>query len=109
VFELTPGHSYVVYAVGVNGPGTWLYVADDAFTDGPRQFPVTLFELEDPTVSRHWVLSLGHDDAEQPDMLAPPEWVRERWFFNRLVDGEPRAVAIFARLKAQLDTEASGA
>lgn len=105
VFDITPGRSYVVYAIGFNGPGTWLYIADDAFFDGPRMFPVTLFELENPAVSKYWVLTLDHKDAEQPDMLAPLGWGREPWFFNRLVDGEPQAVAIFTAMKAQIDAE----
>jgi hypothetical protein len=106
-YDLTVGRDYVVYAIGLGQLGPWFYIADDAFIDGPRQFPSSLFELRDPSVSRHWVMSLGHRDAEQPDMLAPAEWVREPWFFNRLVDGEPTAVAIFMELKPRLDGEAT--
>jgi hypothetical protein len=104
-FHLTPGESYVVYAMGFHGPGTWFYVADDHFSDAPHQYASTLFELEDPAVSGHWVLTMNHNDAEQPDMLAPVEWGREPWFYERLFDGEPKAVAIFARQKALLDRE----
>jgi hypothetical protein len=106
VFDLTPGRLYTVYAVGFKGSGTWLYVAEDHFIDGPRKFPVILFELEDPSVSKYWVLTVGRLDSEQPDMLAPVEWGREPWFFNRIVDGEPEAVAIFAEMKTRLDLEA---
>ena len=109
VFDLTIGSLYTVYAVGLNGPGTWLYVADDLFVDGPRRYPLSLFEIEDARVSRHWGLASGREDGEQPELLAPASWLAMKWFFNRIVDGDVEAVAAFSRMKADIDDEIVGA
>lgn len=105
-YDLTVGNCYTVYALGLNGPGTWVYVADDAFVDGPRRYPLCLFDIEDPSVSRHWSFGTGREDSDQPEMLAPEGWLATKWFFNRLFDGEPDAVAAFAEMKRRIDEEA---
>jgi hypothetical protein len=104
-FHLTVGQRYTVYALGLNGPGTWVYIADDCFVDGPRRYPHCLFDLEDASVSPSWVFATGRKDSDQPEMLAPSSWLGTEWFFNHVVDGEPEAVARFAEMKRRIDAE----
>ena len=104
-FNLTVGRSYVVYAMGLNGPGTWLYLADDVYVDGPRRYPLCLFEVESGCLSRSWTFSAGLRDSDHAEMLAPAEWLQMPWFFNRLVDGDDLAVLAFARMREAMDAE----
>lgn len=104
-YALTVGRSYVVYALGFGDPGTWVYIADDHFADGPRVYPLCLFEIEQGAVSRTWELAVGKRDSEQAQMLAPREWLSMEWFFNRVFDGDAEAVAAFAEMKQRIDAE----
>lgn len=106
VFHLTVGRCYTVYALGLEGAGTWVYIADDAFVDGPRRHPLCLFDVEDAAVSKSWEFAIGRDDGEHRQMLAPAAWFAMRWFFNRVVDGDAEAVDAFARMKRSIDGEA---
>lgn len=108
VLNITVSRDYLVYALGFSGEGVWAYIADDAYVDGPRRYPLRLFELLDPRVSKYWVLTIGRVDGEEANILAPPEWNEHPWFFNRVVDGEGSAVATFMRIKQKLDVEAHG-
>jgi hypothetical protein len=104
-FALTIGRSYVVYALGFGDPGTWVYIADDVFVDGPRRYPLCLFEIEDDSVSQTWSVAFERRDADQARMLAPRKWLEMKWFFNRVVDGDADAVAAFAEMKQAIDEE----
>jgi len=108
VFELTVGSLYTVYALGLNGPGTWVYLADDVYVDGPRRYPLCLFDIEDAKVSRHWEFASGRDDADQPELLAPALWLATKWFFNLVFDGDAKAVAAFRQMKNDVDAEVAG-
>lgn len=104
-YALTVGRSYVVYALGFGDLGTRVYVADDVFVDGPRHYPLCLFDVEQGAVSASWEFAVDRSDSDQAQMLAPRKWLEMKWFFNRVVDGDTEAVAAFAEMKRRIDQE----
>lgn len=107
IAQLTEGETYIVYALGLDTRPS-VYITDDAFVDGPRRYPLELFEIVDGAVSAHWHLAVDHARSEDATILAPQAWLREEAFFERALDGEDDAVAVFAALKRTLDVEAAG-
>lgn len=91
--------------MGFSSFGVHIYITDDDFVDGPRQYPLHLFEITDGKVPSSWSLARDVKDGEQQQMLAPAKWLAEPWFFERLVDGEPEAVRLFKEIKSAIDEE----
>lgn len=108
-YALTVGRAYIVYALGFGDLGTWVYVADDVFVDGPRHYPLCLFDIEQGAVARSWEFAVDVSDSDHARMLAPREWLEMRWFFNRVVAGDTEAVAAFADMKRRIDQECAAA
>lgn len=104
-FAVTVGASYVVYAVTVYRGFAWYYVLDDNELEYPVWKPAPLFELESGAIPGGWVL--GYVRSEKEDvgypLLSFAEWANDRTFYERLVDGDDDAVAVFDRQRIEAE------
>jgi hypothetical protein len=110
-FHLEVGADYVVYGLTVFLGHVWYYVADENFSYYPVWKPGSLFEAVDGTLSRFWVYGWHPPDehGDEYPIFSFPEWANDRFFYDRLTDGEAPAVDVFRRYKALMDEEATGA
>lgn len=99
VFALTLGREYVVYAVTTFRGHCWYYVFDDNTLPYPVWKLADLFEVRDHTIPGTWVIDYVHSPGgaspEGWPILSFPEWALDRTYYERLVDGDPQAHAVF--------------
>jgi hypothetical protein len=104
-FPLTIGTLYVVYAITMYRGLTWYYVLDDHDLPYPVWKPAVLFDIVSGTIPTGWVVGyvrVSGDDAGYP-VISFPEWADDRFFYERLVDGDDLAVAVFERRRKDVD------
>jgi hypothetical protein len=92
-------------AADEQGPSV-IIVADAGYR---VDFPLALFEVTGPRVSRFWELSMVVDSEARTTMatLGPPSVLHTSGdFLERLVEGEPTAVEEFDRVLGLLKAEA---
>lgn len=104
-FPITVDRDYTVYAITVYKGSTWYYVLDD---DG-HQYPVwhlaPLFEVVDPTLPASWEYGYVQPNSEETGfpLISFPEWAGDHYFYERLVDGDPETVDVFAIRQGEID------
>lgn len=105
-FNLTLGKDYIVYTVVfLSGNRLLYYLCDDAYTYYPKNYAAPLFRVIDNSVSRYWRLETYEDRKLTLAILGFDKWVSERYFYDRLTDGEEPEVSIFSDMKNLIDAE----
>ncbi|WP_405062218.1 hypothetical protein OG474_11405 [Kribbella sp. NBC_01505] len=103
-FPLTLGCSYPVYGITVLLGLTWYYVLNDDDLPWPVWAPAPLFEIVDGRFPASWQCGyfvFGRDN--QYPLISFPEWATDYFFYERLVDGEPAARAIFDQRRREIE------
>lgn len=97
-FPLTVGSDYVVYGTTMHRGHCWYYVFDDNKLTYPVWKLAPLFEVSDPALPHDWIVGYTRSDnyPESYPVFSFPEWALDHYFYERLVDGDATAVAIFA-------------
>lgn len=106
-FPLTVGKKYTVYALGFRAGGVWYYLCDDHNLPWPIPYPAPLFDVVDGRVSQLWQYAFTPDNKDHVAILAPVEWSRDAYFYDRLTDGAEREVALFRDVRRTMDGEAA--
>jgi hypothetical protein len=94
-----------VYAITVFRGLAWYYVLDDHALPYPVWKPAALFELSSGAIPANWVIGYvrtSSDDVGYP-ILSFPEWANDRYYYERLVDGDAAAVAIFEKRRSHAE------
>lgn len=106
VVELEVGKEYVVYGIEFRDNRPWLYVCADDYEDYPKPFSQEFFQTKDGRLSRCWQLCSqpGHD-GRAGTRLVFAEWARDETYYERLLDEDDQAVAVFKRYREWIDQE----
>lgn len=97
---LVVGKTYTVYAIAVWSGRPVLFVENEHHLSYPHPYDATLFSVESGVPSSLWEICLT------PSMfIGPQAWVRTPYFGDKLTDGDPVAVAQFAKFKGLMDLE----
>jgi len=107
---LTVGREYIVYAVALLSDQIWYFIENDD-ADAlryPSREPAQLFTVLEGVMSRCWEFAFTPEHGDHLALISFPEWTRDRFFYDRLTDGQAREVEIFNRRKKSMDMEASG-
>ena len=105
-FPITRGRVYFVYGVTVYRYIAWYYVFDDYRLRWPTWMPAPLFDIVDGTIPRSWIMGyFRFSREEQHPLLSFPEWAKDHFFYERLVDDDEEAVRIFALRRAEVERE----
>jgi hypothetical protein len=107
-FALTVGKEYIVYGVTITLGHVWYYICDEDFVYYPVWNPASLFEITDSSLPQSWRVRFDkeQDGHEERFLLSFPEWVNDKYFYDKLTDGNAAEVEIFNRYKKTLDNEA---
>ena len=106
VLPLTVGATYVVFAITSFVGGFWYYVLDDDGHNYPVWYPAPVFDIASERVPAGWVLRHHRaNDGGITSILTFPEWASDPHFYEKLVDDEPAAVAVFDRVQASLSMD----
>jgi hypothetical protein len=106
VLPLSVGAMYVVFAITSFVGGFWYYVLDDDGHSYPIWYPAPVFDVVSERVPSGWVL--GHHrvgGGGVTSILTFPAWASDPHFYEKLVDDEPTAVAVFDRVRDSLSMD----
>jgi hypothetical protein len=59
-------------------------------------------------MARCWEFVFTPDHGDHLGLISFPEWTRDRFFYDKLTDGNTREVEIVKRRKKVIDLECSG-
>jgi hypothetical protein len=104
-FVVTPGQTYVVYALRFLSNQVWYYIDDDDHEWYPIRKPAPLFRVVDARLSKYWGIRVAESDHGSNVLLAFEEWLSVPGFYDRLTDREDPEVATFKERKRQMDEE----
>jgi hypothetical protein len=100
-FPIRLGREYGVFAITAVKDIFWYYILDEHDLPYPVWYPSPLFEVVDGSIPAHWVVSYmphrSSDDRVGTSLISFAEWATDPAFYERLVDGQADAVAIFQR------------
>ena len=105
------GRYYTVYALLLTDLGSWGFILEDESDPYPVAFPLALFQVSHNRLSRYWRYG-GRQPAfsgalrKATGILAFSEWVDDHRYYEWLVDGDPKAEAVFSKYKKLIDEEA---
>lgn len=110
-FPLTVGAQYVVVAIAIEAGIPWYYLHDDDDLSWPVWYPGNLFNVVDGSLPPSWVYGYVRISRDsQFSLISFPEWAEDRFFYERLVDGDAATEDIYAaRRREIIDFTASGA
>jgi hypothetical protein len=105
--SLTVGAIYTVYGMTFNfhdGMVPFYYICND--TDLPYATPkaAVFFEVVDPRPSQFWEFIFDYSKNQEIGFNFP-EWIKEKFFYSNLLDGEAREKEIFLKYKKLMDDE----
>ena len=104
VFPVARDREYHVYAITVLLGIAWYYVMDEDGNPWPTWVPAPLFEVVDGSFPPSWRIGyFRFSPDDQYPILSFPEWAQDHQFYERLVDGDPVAIEIFARRRAEIE------
>lgn len=102
---LTLGKAYVVYAITNLDDMILYYISDDINLPYPIWHPINFFEVVNGRPSKYWKLSTWEKKGNPKLLIAFEEWINDRFFYEKLVDGNRREEKIFERMKKLMDIE----
>jgi hypothetical protein len=109
-FYITVDREYVVYAISTINNTTWFAITDDDYYAGsyPMWKPAELFEIVEHKIPREFIFGVytnGGEDMSVRPIISFPEWVNDREFYTKLVDGDKKTLEVFEKHKHVLDLE----
>ncbi len=98
--------SYTVYSISFWDGNPMYYLCDNPNDLYVTPTPADFFEIIDDRLSKYWKLSVFHnDDGKAHPKLVFPEWGDDLHYQEKMLDGDPKAEAIFAKYKKLMDEE----
>lgn len=102
------GAAYNVYGLALRKNGLWYYICSDPDDLYPSAYPAELFSILESKISDHWKLDFTVKEDELPTkefIVSFAEWSQDSNFYERLVDGDPKAIKIFLKYKNLIDMD----
>jgi hypothetical protein len=103
--DLCLGGMYEVIALQEFDGGLWLILDNIPQSDHPYNFPIEMFAIVDSVVRNGWSVGFEQHGRATIFKYGFSEWVQDSSLFERLLDGDPDAVAVFQRLRSRLSQE----
>lgn len=104
--DLDLGREYTVYGVVFWDNSPWFYLCSEDYDEYPKPFASEFFDVVDERLSPNWKLSsYSQDEYEATTSLVFDEWATDPSFYERLIDGDPEAEALFAKYRQLMDQE----
>jgi hypothetical protein len=107
-FHLSVGQTYIVYAMRFfRDTRIDFFICYDAFTYYPMHHPAPLFKIVDDRLSAHWRVKLFPDYDDRLALVAFGRLLTDKYFYDRLTDGDHSEVEEFMHYKRLIDAEFS--
>jgi hypothetical protein len=95
--DLVVGNIYAVVALARwNDGGFWVYLHTVKESDFPYPYPLEMFDVADPAIPNNWHISfVSQPGGVEVEMMTFAEWIADSQFYEKLVDGDERAIALY--------------
>lgn len=96
--DLHIGESYDVFVLRESDGGLWVLLDTVPQSDHPYPYPLEMFDVVDASIPEDW--SIGFERRAHGTTMTSvgfSEWVKDATFYERLLDREPDALAIWER------------
>lgn len=99
---------YTVYGIIFRDNSPWYYLCLDEDDEYPKPFAGEFFQVLDTRLSAYWSLSsqLMQNGGIQSQLVFK-EWSEDSTFYERLVEGDPKAIELFRKYRSLMDREYS--
>ena len=91
---LDAGRHYPVEGLFFREGIAWFYICDEADAEYPTPYCSAFFDLLDPRIPTGWKLS-----SINPGEIVPAEWAEFPQFYEKLLEGDSGAVALFDQIR----------
>lgn len=98
--DLHIGKDYQVFGVSFDEGIPWFLICEDMADNYPVPHCSAFFELIEGTIDSGWMLSIGESNVGSVSLL-PAGWATDKFFLEKLVDGDSAAIAYFDSLKGR--------
>ena len=97
--DLIVGNVYAVVALARwNDGGVRVYLHTVKESDFPYPYPLEMFDVVDPAIPENWNLSfVSLPGRVEVKMMGFSEWTADNQFYEKLVDGDECAIAIYKK------------
>lgn len=104
--DLSIGNEYTVYGIVFWDNSPWYYLCSEDYDEYPKPFAAEFFDLVDERLSSHWKLSaVDQGEGEILSSLVFYEWANDPSFYEKLLEEDTKAIALFAKYRNILDQE----
>lgn len=104
--DLEIGRKYTVYGVVFWDNSPWYYLCSEEYDEYPKPFAAEFFNVSDERLSSHWKLSaVDQGEGEILSSLVFGEWAKDPSFYERLVEDDSEAVALFGKYRQLMNQE----
>lgn len=95
--DLVISNTYPVYAIeNWSDGGLRVYLHTVIESDHPYPYPLEMFSVIDSLFPAHWCVSFEQRPSGMVvKQISFPEWVNDDHFYEKLVDGDEEAIAIY--------------
>lgn len=96
---LVVGRVYEVFGIGFRDGGDqpWYLVCEEEDDDYPTPHLGAFFSIIDSSIPPEWAVAVGGNAGSFA--ILPRKWADDPSFMEKLVDGQPEAVALFAEIR----------
>ena len=101
--DLIVGNTYIVSAMDSWGDGgIRVYLHTVPESDHPYPYPIEMFEVIDSAVGSNWCVAFEQQSLGTCiKRISFPEWANDDSFYERLVEGDESAIAIYKYRKKE--------
>ena len=101
--DLKVGKEYLVQAVEKRDDGLWFYLHSFKDSHHPYPYPAEMFEMQEQLVPQGWCLGIKKVEGSMVvKWMSFPEWAMDDQFFEKLVDGDAKAMSIYRTKRRML-------
>jgi len=100
--ELVIGQEYLVLGTFFREGRPWFLICESDREEYPTPYYGAMFDLVDNRVPPGWSLAVGQLNVGSVALL-PESWAADPRFLERLVDGEPAAIAVLEETRKYLN------
>ena len=101
------GRQYVVYGIHFWDNHPFYFLCDEDRDEYPVPRYAGFFEVIDAKHSANWRLSYEVNEDRLPrTSILHKDWAADPMFYENLIEGEEREVALFQKLRKEMDSEA---
>ena len=106
ILDLELGRTYIVQAMEFIDSGWWLYLHTVPVSDWPYPYPAEFFSIHADAIPLDWCIGSRLREGQfVVKRLTFAEWASDDGFYEKLIGGDPIALAVYRRHRSDQAAE----